>query len=124
MAAIALARTVSQVKVLSFYIRGLLALNKVWPFGIHALVHRALCQGSISLSVLRQPAHQIAAPKCHAPSPGWLPVLRQSAHHFDGLKGTKSSGIVGSSLLSGAWPKALKFEAQAFNQGSSVCKIF
>jgi hypothetical protein len=31
------------------------------------------------LSALRQPAHQIAAPKCHTPSACWPPVLRQSA---------------------------------------------
>jgi hypothetical protein len=37
-------------------------------------------QGSIRLSALRQPAHQIAAPKCHTPSSCWPPVLRQSAN--------------------------------------------
>ena len=37
-------------------------------------------QGSIQLSALRQPAHQIAAPKCHTPSACWPPVLRQSAN--------------------------------------------
>jgi hypothetical protein len=110
-------------KVLFSVMRGTAALNKVWPFGFHALVHQALCQVSISLSVLRQPAYQQAAPKCHAPSPGWLPVLRQSAHHFDGLKGCQSSGIVSASLLSGALPKALKLGAQAFNIGSSACKV-
>jgi hypothetical protein len=47
-------------KVLSFVMRGTAALNKVWPFGFHTLVHRVLCNVSISLSVLRQPAHQMA----------------------------------------------------------------
>jgi hypothetical protein len=53
----------------------------------------------------------------------WLPVLRQSAHHFGGLKGCESSGIVCVSLLSGALLKALNIDAQAFNQGSSACKV-
>ena len=75
-------------------------------------------------SVLRQPAHQQAVPKCHAPLPGWLPVLRQSAHHFGGLKGCQSSGIVSASLLSGVLPKALKLGAQAFNHGSSALQGF
>jgi hypothetical protein len=110
-------------KVLSFVMRGTAALNNVWPFGVHVLVHRALCQFSISLSVLRQPAHQPAAPKCHTPSSGWLPVLRQSAHHLYVLVGCESSGIVTASLLSGALPQALKIGAQAFNFGSSACKV-
>lgn len=37
---------------------------------------------SIWLSVLRQPAHQAAAPKCHAPSPSGLSVLRRPASGF------------------------------------------
>ena len=36
--------------------------------------------GSIWLSVLRLPAHPLAAPKCHTPSPCEPPVLRRSAH--------------------------------------------
>jgi hypothetical protein len=110
-------------QVLSFVMRGTAAFKKVWPFGVHALVHRVLCKVSILPSVLRQPAHQQAAPKCHAPSPGRLPVLRQSAHHFGGLKGFESSGIVSASLLSGVLPKALKLSALAFNIGSSACKV-
>jgi hypothetical protein len=47
-------------KVLSFVMRGTAALNKVWPFGVTLLVHRALCKVSISPSVLRQPAHPMA----------------------------------------------------------------
>jgi hypothetical protein len=38
------------------------------------------CQVSNWLSALWQPAHRIAAPKCHTPSPCWPPVLRQSAN--------------------------------------------
>jgi hypothetical protein len=37
---------------------------------------------SIWLSVLRQPAHRPAAPKCHTPSPRGLPVLRRPASGF------------------------------------------
>jgi hypothetical protein len=53
----------------------------------------------------------------------WLSVLRRPAHQFDGLKGLESSGIVCVSSLSGALPKALKLGAQAFNNGSSACKV-
>ena len=46
---------------------------------IAALCNLAVWPVSIWLSALRQPAHRNSAPKCHAPSPCWLPVLRQSA---------------------------------------------
>ncbi|MGB4911735.1 MAG: hypothetical protein WBO95_06285 [Candidatus Dechloromonas phosphoritropha] len=45
-----------------------------------------------------------------------LPVLRQSAHLFGGLKGRVSSGRVTTSLLTGALPKALKRDAQTVQQ--------
>jgi hypothetical protein len=38
------------------------------PVGVHQFSHRALCKVSISLSVLRQPAHQIALPAGALPS--------------------------------------------------------
>lgn len=55
-------------KSLSFVMRGIASFNKVWPFGVSQFVHRALCKVSISLSVLRQPAHQIALPVGASPS--------------------------------------------------------
>ena len=44
--------------------------------------HEARFAVSIWPSVLRLPAHHRAAPKCHAPPPRWLLVLRQSAPRF------------------------------------------
>jgi hypothetical protein len=58
-------------KVLSFVMRGYEALSKVWPFGVHAFVNRVLCQFSISPSVLRQPAHQMALLAGGSPSLNW-----------------------------------------------------
>jgi hypothetical protein len=39
----------------------------VWRFTCQWLCNVARCHISIRLSVLRQPAHQSAAPKCHSP---------------------------------------------------------
>ena len=49
------------------------------PMAVWHLVH---CSVSIWLSVLRLPAHQLAAPKCHTPLPCGLPVFQRSAHLF------------------------------------------
>ena len=60
LAYIALAGMPPQSKSLAFAVRGTASLNKVWPFGVHQVVHRVLCKVSIAPSVLRQPAHQSA----------------------------------------------------------------
>ncbi len=52
---------------------------EVWRFSSHAVRYQAYWPGSFWLSVLRQPAHANAAPKCHAPTPCRLPVLRRPA---------------------------------------------
>jgi hypothetical protein len=49
----------------------------VWRFTCQWLFHVARRHRSIWLSVLRQPAFQSAAPKCHSPSPCELSVLRR-----------------------------------------------
>jgi hypothetical protein len=59
-----------------------LASMKVRRFGCHEFWRRVRWLISIGLSVLRQPANQAAAPKCHSPSPCWLPVLRRSTRWF------------------------------------------
>ncbi len=55
------------------HIKALHLWGTVLGKGVHWL-------GSIWLSVLRLPAHPLATPKCHTPSPCEPPVLRRSAH--------------------------------------------
>jgi hypothetical protein len=66
-ACIAHAGMLPLAKALSFVMPGTAALNKVWPFGVTLLVHRALCKVSIWPSVLRQPAYPIALPAGDSP---------------------------------------------------------
>jgi hypothetical protein len=78
---------------LSFHCRSHVeAMLDVWRFSFHATCNRVRCSFSIWLSVLRQPAHQFAAPKCHTPSSSWPPVLRRPAHQSSGSREPEASG--------------------------------
>ena len=73
------ART-STARRFSFLCRSsIAAMLDVWRLNFQVPVHRVLKPVSIWPSVLRQPAHRLAVPKCHALSPSWPPVLRRSA---------------------------------------------
>lgn len=57
------------------------ALLHVWRLSCHAARHQARRSSSIWQSVLRQPAHLFAAPKCHTSSAsGCLSCGRQCSH--------------------------------------------